>query len=54
MKVCTITGSRAEFFILKNFIQKIQKDKEIKHSLLVTGSHNSNFFGKTIDDIKKK
>ena len=53
MKVCTITGSRAEFFILKNFIQKIQKDKEIKHSLLVTGSHNSNFFGKTINDIKK-
>jgi len=53
MKLCTVTGSRAEFFILRNFILKIQKDRKIIHSLLVTGSHNSNFFGNTIQDIKK-
>ncbi len=53
MKICTVTGSRAEFFILKNLIYKIQKNKKLHHNLLVTGSHNSKFFGKTINDIKK-
>ena len=53
MKICTVTGSRADFFILKDLILKIQKDSKIDHSLLVTGSHNSNFFGNTIKDIKK-
>jgi len=54
IKLCTVTGSRAEFFILKNLILKIQNKKKISHSLLVTGSHNSKFFGKTINDIKKE
>ena len=53
MKLCTVTGSRAEFFILKNLIIKLQKDKKFKHNLIVTGSHNSAFFGSTIKDIKK-
>lgn len=53
MKFCTITGSRAEFFILKNLILNLQKEKKIKHNLLVTGSHTSKIFGKTINDIKK-
>ena len=52
MKICTITGSRAEFFLLKNFIIKLQNDQKIKHELLVTGSHNLKFFGNTIKDIK--
>ncbi len=54
MKICIVTGSRAEFFILKNLIIKIQKNKKFFHSLLVTGSHNSKFFGNTIKDIKKE
>jgi len=54
MKICTVTGSRAEFFILKNLIAKFQKERTIKHDLLVTGSHNSNLFGKTINFIKKE
>ena len=53
MKLCTVTGSRAEFFILKNLIIKLQKNKKFKHNLIVTGSHNSAFFGSTIKDIKK-
>ena len=52
MKICTITGSRAEFFLLKNLIIKLQNDYKIKHDLLVTGSHNLKFFGNTIKDIK--
>lgn len=53
MKICTITGSRAEFFLLKNLITKLTYDKKIKNNLLVTGSHNSVFFGNTIKDIRK-
>ena len=53
MKLCTITGSRAEFFLLKNLITKFRYDKKIKNDLLVTGSHNSAFFGNTIKDIRK-
>ena len=53
MKLCIVTGSRAEFFILKNLITKIQKNKNFKQNLLVTGTHNSKFFGSTIQDIKK-
>ena len=54
MKLCTVTGSRAEFFILKNLIAKFQKEQFFKHSLLITGSHTSKFFGKTIRDIKRE
>ena len=53
MKLCIVTGSRSEFFILKNLIIKIQKNKNFKQNLLVTGTHNSKFFGSTIQDIKK-
>ena len=53
MKLCTITGSRAEFFILKNLILKLQKEKKFKHQLIVTGSHTSQKFGNTIKDIKR-
>ena len=53
MKLCTITGSRAEFFILKNLILRLQKEKKFKHQLIVTGSHTSRKFGNTIRDIKR-
>lgn len=53
MKLCTVTGSRAEFFILKRLILKFQNDKFFNHKLIITGSHTSKFFGKTINDIKR-
>ena len=52
MKICIVTGSRAEFYILKNLIKKIQNIKYFKHHLIVTGSHTSKFFGNTIKKIK--
>jgi GDP/UDP-N,N'-diacetylbacillosamine 2-epimerase (hydrolysing) len=54
MKICTVTGSRAEFYILKNLIKKLQKNNFFKHHLVVTGSHNSNIFGNNINKIKKE
>lgn len=53
MKINSITGSRAEFFLLKDLILKIEKDKYFQHKLIVTGSHNQKYFGKTINQIKK-
>ena len=53
MRICTITGSRAEFFLLKDLIIKLEKDRSFDHKLLVTGSHNLKILGKTIDQIKK-
>tara|TARA_B100000579_G_C22809142_1_gene844207 strand:- start:101 stop:1261 length:1161 start_codon:yes stop_codon:yes gene_type:complete len=51
MKISIITGSRAEFHILKNLIFALKKDKKIKTNLVVTGSHLSSFFGNTINEI---
>jgi len=54
MKICTITGSRAEFYILKNLMLKLQSDKKFRQHVIVTGSHNSKLFGKTINEIRKQ
>lgn len=54
MKICTVTGSRAEFYILKNLIKKFENNRTFKHHLIVTGSHNSQVFGNTINQIKKE
>ncbi len=53
MRICIVTGSRAEFFLLKELIININKEKKFKSFVLVTGSHNSSLFGNTIKDIKK-
>ena len=54
MKITIITGSRAEFHILKNLIFVLKKDKKIKTNLVVTGSHLSSFFGNTINEINNQ
>ena len=50
--ICVFTGSRSEFGIYKILIDKLNKSK-INFSLVVSGSHLSNNFGKTYDEIKK-
>ena len=52
-KICVITGSRAEFGLLKNTIQKLKNNKKFHCKLLVLGSHFSDKFGKTIQEIHK-
>ena len=60
-KLCVITGSRAEYDLLKPIIKKINSEKSFILSVIVTGSHLLKKFGftykKIIDDkikIKKK
>lgn len=53
MKVCIATGSRSEYYLLKNLIIELYKDSFFEIKLLVTGAHISKNFGNTIKDIKK-
>lgn len=50
-KICVITGSRAEYGILKNLIFEIKKSKKLKLQLLVTGMHLSARHGLTYKEI---
>ncbi len=50
-KICVITGSRSEYGLLKNIILRIKNSKKLRLQLIVTGSHLSNDFGLTIDQI---
>lgn len=51
-KVCIVTGSRAEYGLLKLLIKEIDKSPKIQLKLIVTGSHLSKKFGLTINEIK--
>jgi len=53
-KICVITGSRAEFGLLKNLIKRLIKSKKIEVKLIVTGSHLSKKYGLTLDEINKE
>jgi len=50
-KICVVTGSRAEYGILKNLIFEIKKSKKLKLQLLVTGMHLSSQHGLTYKEI---
>ena len=50
-KICIVTGSRAEYGLLKNLIIGIKNDKLLKLQLIVTGSHLSRFHGQTFKEI---
>lgn len=52
-KIALLTSTRADYGILRPLILKIHKAKWCNFELLITGSHLSNEFGNTIDEIKK-
>ena len=41
MKICFISGSRADYGLLTNLMKLIKKDKKFLFKLIVTGSHLS-------------
>lgn len=51
-KIAYITGSRAEYGIVKRLLQKLQNDDEIDFSLIVTAMHLSEKYGHTADIIE--
>lgn len=52
-KVCVVTGSRAEYGLLKPLLIKLTKQKGWQLQLLVTGMHLSPEFGLTYKEIEK-
>ena len=50
-KICVVTGSRAEFGLLRPLLENIRNEKGTELQLLVTGSHLSERFGLTVDEI---
>lgn len=52
-KLCVITGTRAEYGLLKPLMDRINKEKVFKLQLIVTGMHLSHEFGFTCSGIEK-
>jgi GDP/UDP-N,N'-diacetylbacillosamine 2-epimerase (hydrolysing) len=52
-KICVVTGSRAEYGLLKKLIRSIHAAPEYELVLVVTGSHLSEKFGKTVREIEE-
>ena len=52
-KICVITGSRAEYGLLKNLLIRLNNNRKFNVKLIVTGSHLSEKYGYTLSNIKK-
>lgn len=52
-KVCIVTGTRAEYGLLKPVIDKVYKSAELELQLVVTGMHLSTEFGLTYKEIEE-
>jgi UDP-hydrolysing UDP-N-acetyl-D-glucosamine 2-epimerase len=52
-KICVITGTRAEYGLLKPVIDEIKNNQSLKLQLIATGMHLSPEFGLTYKEIEK-
>lgn len=52
-KICIVTGTRAEYGLLKPLIDKIYKSNKLELQLVVTGMHLSTEFGLTYQEIEE-
>lgn len=50
--VCVVTGTRAEYGLLRPVLNKLSCNEKINLNLVVTGTHLSSAFGNTQDEIK--
>lgn len=50
-KILVVTGTRAEYGLLKNILKKITDSNSLILQLVVTGTHLSNNFGYTVNEI---
>lgn len=50
-KIAVVTGTRAEYGVVKNILKKIDENKNLKLQLVVTGTHLSEKYGYTINEI---
>lgn len=52
-KIAVVTGTRAEYGILKPLLRKIEKSSDLELNLIVTGLHLLKKYGLTIKEIEK-
>ncbi len=50
-RIAVVTGTRAEYGLLRSIMHQIIKSKDLELSLIVTGCHLSRKFGYTVKDI---
>lgn len=53
MKICVVTGTRAEYGLLRPLMQAIQEESGWQLQILATGAHLSPEFGLTFQEIEK-
>jgi GDP/UDP-N,N'-diacetylbacillosamine 2-epimerase (hydrolysing) len=51
-KVCYITGTRADFGLMRSTLQRIQRSEMLKLSIIVTGMHLLQEYGLTVSEIE--
>ena len=51
-KICVVTGSRAEYGLLKWLMKDIESDEQLELQTIVTGSHLSSAYGSTYKEIE--
>ena len=51
-KICVVTGTRAEYGLLRRMLLILRNDPQIELQLVVTGSHLSPSHGMTVDEIE--
>lgn len=52
MRICAVTGTRAEFGILQNLLEQMRSHETIDLKLVVTGTHLSPSHGMTVREIE--
>ena len=52
-KICVVTGSRAEYGILRNLIASIKNDPELTLQIIATNQHLSKLQGETYKEIER-
>jgi GDP/UDP-N,N'-diacetylbacillosamine 2-epimerase (hydrolysing) len=52
-KILAVTGARSEYDIISPVLDRLRKDSFFEVSVLVTGSHLSENFGKTVKNIER-
>lgn len=52
-KICVVTGSRAEYGILRNLIAAIKNDSELTLQIIATNQHLSRLQGETYKEIER-
>ena len=52
IKLCVVTGNRAEYGLLKPVLDRVGQDPDFKLQIIVTGSHLDTRYGHGCEDME--